>query len=379
VHIVAGGPEVRADAARLLSSHGYAVQVYADGTDFLRDARLDDGCILLDVDVPGIGGAAVQAELARRAVELPVIALTAAGDMAAAVRAMKAGAVDSLERPPREQELIPAIERVLASHGAAGDRRKVRIAAERRLDPLSPRKRQILQGLVAGLSNKAIARRLGLSPRTVEMHRANMMGDLGIDSLPEALRLAIDAGLPPLGPEGAGEPAPAGRGAPPSPGLAPEDRRHCEEKLRLVPDASGGGGRECSFPPEAAELLDLVLWGAGAGVWDYDVGARMIRLSRRSRILHGLAPDGPELVSEEQWAQAVHPDDLAGARAALAHAAASGERCSARFRTRTRDGGWRCLLALGKAVAAREGAPRRIVGLNQEVCDPEGDTFALRV
>lgn len=209
IHIVDDDPQVRAATSFLLAGQGYATQVYADGDEFLAQARLGRGCILLDLHMNGRSGLDLLEELPRRGVTLPVIMISGRGELRHAVRAMKLGAVDFLQKPYRESELIAAIERALDTANKRRGRSEAKTAAVARLERLSPRERQILQGLLAGLANKAIARKLDLSPRTVEMHRANMMADLGITSLPEAIRLAIDAELAPLDGDSAGAVAPA--------------------------------------------------------------------------------------------------------------------------------------------------------------------------
>ncbi len=198
VHIVDDDAQVRAATSFLLSSHGYATEIYSGGLEFLRQAKLGRGCILLDLAMPDMSGNEVQEELVRRGVMLPVIVMGGPGDLAAAARAIKLGAADLVEKPPPEEDLLNAVGRCLETDRKGEDRRRAAISASVRLDRLSPRERQILQGLLAGLSNKEIARRLDLSPRTVEMHRASMMDDLGTASLAEAIRLAIDAELAPL-------------------------------------------------------------------------------------------------------------------------------------------------------------------------------------
>lgn len=198
VHIVDDDASVRAATSFLLRSRGYATQIYASGNEFLSEGRLQEGCVLLDLRLGSITGLEVQEALNARAVDLPVVMLTGHGDVSTAVAAMKLGAVDFIEKPYEEASLIEAIERALrlASTRAEQDRMKGR--AKTRLANLSPREMQVLQGLVAGMTNKAIARELDLSPRTVEMHRANMMESLDVGSLSEAVRIAIDAGLDPL-------------------------------------------------------------------------------------------------------------------------------------------------------------------------------------
>jgi two-component system sensor kinase FixL len=198
IHIVDDDAQVRAATSYLLTGQAYSTQVYSTGEEFLAEAKLGRGCILLDLRMPGLGGLDVMAELAARGVSVPVIMISGHGDLATAVQAMKLGAIDFLEKPFKASELIAAVERALDSGMKLRDQADAKAAAMLRLKRLSPRQRQILQGLLGGMTNKTIARRLALSPRTVEMHRANLMDDLSVASLSDALRLAIDAELTPL-------------------------------------------------------------------------------------------------------------------------------------------------------------------------------------
>jgi FixJ family two-component response regulator len=198
VHIVDDDALIRAATSFLLSSHGYATEIYASGAELLAEGNLKRGCILLDLVMPGMHGHQVQEELARRGVTLPVIVISGHGDLESAVTAMKLGAVDFLQKPVKDSHLLSAVGRSLDLFSKSEGERKAKLAARAALRQLSGRELQILRGLLAGLSNKEIARRLGLSPRTVEMHRASMMEDLSASSLSEAVRIAIDADLEPL-------------------------------------------------------------------------------------------------------------------------------------------------------------------------------------
>jgi two-component system response regulator FixJ len=197
VHIIDDDELVRARTSYLLFGHGYSTHIYAGGGEFFRDCRLERGCILLDLRMPQMTGYEVLEELACRGSRLPVVVMSACGDLAAAVRAMKLGAADFIEKPVSAEALLVAVGRALAPPAEGGFRRNKTVAAAARLNLLSPRQRQILQGLLDGLSNKEIARRLELSPRTVEMHRARMKGELGVKSLSETVQFAIDAALTP--------------------------------------------------------------------------------------------------------------------------------------------------------------------------------------
>lgn len=198
VHIVDDDALIRASTSYLLSSQGYATEIYSSGAEFLSEAKLVRGCVLLDLVMPGLSGHEVQEELGRRGAALPVIVISGQGDLDAAVKAMKLGAVDFLQKPVRDDDLLAAVGRCIDQSRKDDDQRRVKIAAAAALRQLSARELQILQGLLGGLTNKEIARHLGISPRTVEMHRASMMDDLGVTSLSEAVRIAIDAELSPL-------------------------------------------------------------------------------------------------------------------------------------------------------------------------------------
>ena len=192
---------MRAATSFLLSRHGYRTEIYASGEELLEAAGLGlgSGCILLDVSMPGLGGNETLRRLSSFGPVAPVIMMSGHGDIGPAVEAMRLGASDFLAKPHQEPDLIAAIERALDQAGRIRDRHEAATTAVARLQRLSPRERQVLRGLLAGLTNKEIARRLDLSPRTVEMHRANMMETLGTASLSEALRLGVDADLAPLG------------------------------------------------------------------------------------------------------------------------------------------------------------------------------------
>jgi len=198
VHIVDDDAQVRASTSFLLRGRGYATEIYASGEEFLHQADLNRGCVLLDLRMPGMNGFEVQRALIERGAELPVIMLSGHGDIKIAVEAMKLGAMDFLEKPYGEHELIDALTRGCEASAAKAANRAGRAAAVARIETLSGREREVLQGLVAGHPNKGIARLLGLSVRTIEMHRARMLASLGVGSLAEAVRIAVAADLPPL-------------------------------------------------------------------------------------------------------------------------------------------------------------------------------------
>ena len=196
IHIVDDEEAIRRSAAFMLKTSGYAVQAWASGTEFLKEARqAAHGCILLDIRMPEIDGLEVQRQLAERGIAMPIVIMTGHGDVSIAVRAMKAGAVDFLEKPFEKAALIGAIEEAFSRIAAAGDASARAAEAEVILAALTPRERDVLRGLAQGLPNKTIAYDLGISPRTVEVHRANLMTKLGVRSLSDALRIAFAAGV----------------------------------------------------------------------------------------------------------------------------------------------------------------------------------------
>ena len=193
VHIIDDEDSVRASIGFMLQTTGYAVRPWASGAAFLRELRTaEPGCILLDIRMPEIDGLQVQQQLAERGVAMPVIVLTGHGDVTIAVKAMRSGAIDFLEKPFEADRLLAALdkafERMAETNGAS------RTADARTLlASLSMREREVLEGLAAGYPNKTIADDLGISPRTVEVHRANLMQKLGARSLSEALRVTFTA------------------------------------------------------------------------------------------------------------------------------------------------------------------------------------------
>jgi two-component system response regulator FixJ len=194
VHLVDDDEAIRRSAGFMLKTSGFHVRSYDSGVALLKAApELEPGCVLLDIRMPGMDGLEVQQSLKAKGVALPVIIMTGHGDVSLAVQAMKAGAVDFIEKPFEKAVLLSAIEqgierlkRSSASRGRADE-------AAIRLEALTTRERDVLDGLAKGLPNKTIAYDLGISPRTVEIHRANLMTKLEVRSLSEALRLAFAA------------------------------------------------------------------------------------------------------------------------------------------------------------------------------------------
>jgi two-component system, LuxR family, response regulator FixJ len=194
VHLVDDDEAVRRSVGFMLKTSGFHVRAYESGVDLLKSAaNLETGCILLDIRMPGMDGLEVQEALKDKGVTLPVVIMTGHGDVTLAVQAMKAGAIDFIEKPFEKAVLLGAIERAVdrLKHSAVGRERANEAAV--RLQVLTPRERDVLDGLAKGLPNKTIAYDLGISPRTVEIHRANLMTKLEVKSLSEALRIAFAA------------------------------------------------------------------------------------------------------------------------------------------------------------------------------------------
>jgi two-component system response regulator FixJ len=153
------------------------------------------GCILLDVQMPRMDGLEVQEQLNARGIAMPVIVLTGHGDVNVAVKAMKAGAVDFVEKPYEKQTLVDALNRAFHRLEERSQRDLLVDEARGKIEHLTPREREVLEGLVDGHTNKSIADSLDISPRTVEIHRANLMEKLGATSLSGVLRIAFAAGI----------------------------------------------------------------------------------------------------------------------------------------------------------------------------------------
>lgn len=200
-YVVAGRDDARHALAGALQAGGYTVQAFASEQDLLKMAgSLMPGCVVLDMGEM-VGFATASALKAYRA-HLPVVAVGASGgDVGFGVRAMKAGAVDFLEAPWTSEALLFAVRTALAEIRDATQRSRARDESRDRIAGLSGRERAVLEGLLAGGTNKTIARTLGLSPRTVEIHRARVMETLGAQTLPEAVLIASAAGVRPAHPD----------------------------------------------------------------------------------------------------------------------------------------------------------------------------------
>lgn len=196
VHIVDDDEAVRKSLAFLLSSAGHAVRLYDSATAFLGDlSNIGGGCLITDIRMPEMTGIELLQALKSKSCTLSAIVITGHGDVPLAVEAMKAGAVDFIEKPFDDNAILSAVQAALRRAGKEEGGDGAAVAA--RLASLSERERQVLEGLIAGHPNKTIAYDLGISPRTVEVYRANLMAKMEAKSLSELVRMAIVANIAP--------------------------------------------------------------------------------------------------------------------------------------------------------------------------------------
>ena len=194
VHVIDDDDDARDSLSFLLSTAGLAVEAYPGAQDFLDVARGASGVVVTDLRMPVMDGLELVRQLSALGVTLPVIVITGHGDVPLAVEAMKAGVVDFIEKPYGDELMLGAIRSAFARLGAAEARDAGRAQVAERLESLSPRERQVMQGLVAGKANKVIAYDLDISQRTVETYRANVMTKMQARSLSDLVRMAIAAG-----------------------------------------------------------------------------------------------------------------------------------------------------------------------------------------
>jgi len=192
VFVVDDDEAVRDSLGMLLRSVGLEVELFDSANAFLDgfDAARP-GCLVLDVRLPGMSGLELQKELAAREVELPIVFITGHGDVPMAVGALQAGALDFLEKPFKEQDLLDRVSRALLDSSRQRHRSGELSALARRFETLTPRERQVLELVVGGAANKVIASRLGASQRTIEIHRANVMKKMRAGSLAQLVRIVM--------------------------------------------------------------------------------------------------------------------------------------------------------------------------------------------
>ena len=191
VFVVDDDAAIRDALAQLLGTAGLQVEAHADGPAFLAAYEEDrSGCLLLDMAMPGMTGLEVQAALKARGSEIPILFLTGHGDIPMAVQAVQAGAVDFLEKPIKGAALLERVQRALALDQEWSQAQGRTQAIQQCHARLSPREREILALVVSGLTSKEIARKLGISPRTVEVHRTHVMHKMGAANLAELVNMA---------------------------------------------------------------------------------------------------------------------------------------------------------------------------------------------
>jgi two-component system, LuxR family, response regulator FixJ len=196
VHVIDDDDAVRQSTAFLLRTAKIQVQTYETATHFLDAlSRVKSGCIVTDVRMPGLSGIELLQRLRAMKFSMPVIVITGHGDVRLAIEAMKAGAMEFIEKPFSDDVLLGAVRAALNVHTIDTERQARNAEIGSRIASLSNREREVLEGLVAGHPNKIIAYDLGISPRTVEIYRANLMTKMGAASLSDLVRMALQAGM----------------------------------------------------------------------------------------------------------------------------------------------------------------------------------------
>ena len=196
VHVVDDDEAMRDSMAFLLRAENFQVRTYADATDFLNALpQIKGGCVVTDVRMPGMSGIELLQRLRELKVSVPVIVVSGHGDVPLAVEAMKTGALDFIEKPFDDNVFLRAVRMALSAHAVDSQRQAQKATIDSRLESLSNREREVLEGLVAGHPNKTIAYDLGISPRTVEIYRANVMEKMQARSLSDLVRMALVGGL----------------------------------------------------------------------------------------------------------------------------------------------------------------------------------------
>jgi len=197
VFVVDDDPSVRRAIKRLVESVGLHVELFGSATEFMNSSHPDvPSCLVLDIRLPGISGLDFQRELLKTKKEIPTIFITAHGDIQMTVRAMKAGAVEFLTKPFRDQDLLDAIQ-IALERDRSRRQREVEINMLReRFESLTPREREVFPLVVSGLPNKQVASEIGATEATVKVHRSQLMRKMGADSLPELVRMAQKIDIP---------------------------------------------------------------------------------------------------------------------------------------------------------------------------------------
>ena len=200
VYVIDDDASIRETLSSLIRSVGLRVQLFGSGKEFLESSRPDtESCLILDIRLRGMSGLDFQRKLSDSGIAIPIIFITGHGDIRMSVRAMKAGAIEFLTKPFRDQELLDAIHVALEKDGENRQRSAEVAQLESRLASLTPRERQVLPLVVSGLPNKLIAAELGISEAVTKVHRSQLMRKMRADSLPDLVRLAGKIGFPARG------------------------------------------------------------------------------------------------------------------------------------------------------------------------------------
>ena len=193
VFIVDDDPAVRDSLQALLKSVGYAARKFGSAREFLAEGHVTGGCLIADIRMPDMNGLELQEEIVRRKIILPIIIITGHGDVTLAVQAMKSGAIDFIEKPFDTEILLTSVQRALTVGRTTRNEATEVADAERLLALLTPRELHVLDQLVSGHSNKVAAYELGISPRTIEVHRAHIMQKMHARSLSDLVRISVVA------------------------------------------------------------------------------------------------------------------------------------------------------------------------------------------
>ncbi|HOC45662.1 MAG: response regulator transcription factor [Syntrophorhabdaceae bacterium] len=199
IFVVDDDASVRKSLSRLLASHGLTVETFDSAEQFLkREPYGGTGCIILDVRMPGLSGIALQDELIRTGHYMPIIFITGHGDIPMSVEAMKKGASDFLTKPFEEAQLMSAVQGALQRSAQYRLKRTEAEELQKRIDRLTPREKEILPYIIAGMLNKQIAFKLDIAEKTIKVHRGHIMEKLGVGSVAELVRLADKANIKPF-------------------------------------------------------------------------------------------------------------------------------------------------------------------------------------
>jgi FixJ family two-component response regulator len=197
VFVIDDDASVRDALRRLIRSVGLQVELFGSAQEFLQGKRPEvPSCLILDIRLPGMSGLDFQRQLTEASIRIPIIFITAHGDIPMSIRAMKAGAVEFLTKPFRDQDLLDAVHHALEGDRARRQQEAETAALRARLELLTPREREVLPLLVSGLLNKQIAAEIGTTEATVKVHRSQLMRKMGADSLADLVRMAERLGIP---------------------------------------------------------------------------------------------------------------------------------------------------------------------------------------